>query len=74
MNAIMDIDRAQEIYKAKTGEELSMKEIADMLGVTYQSLWNWKHGKGTKLLLALLVLSNKVGVSPNELIKYANEQ
>lgn len=65
---VIDLEAFKKGYKKETGEDLTKYQIAKLLGITYQSVDNWK-AKPNQTLSHLKKLSELSKLTFTQLIK-----
>lgn len=67
---IIDVDTAIDVHNAKNpNAKISRKELAEKLGITYQSLTNYQGGRIPDIVGKLNQIISITGVSFTELVK-----
>ncbi len=68
---IIDVDTAIDVHNEKNpNARISRKDLADKLGVTYQSLTNYQGGRIPDIVGKLHQIISITGVSFEELVKH----
>ena len=66
--AVKKIRNMKVLYDARRKKDLSQQELADMFNVTTVTIRNWETGKAKPSVHNLLLLSERLGVSLDEIM------
>ena len=69
---IINIEIVQTAIEKRTGKRPQKKEIAEKIGVSAQSVSNWRHISVPPIIETLVKLSKLSGLSINEFITRKN--
>ncbi len=64
----IDFSKIKEGFKSKTGESITQKEFADLIGVSKQTISNWSRQASPPIVKTLKKISELTGLSINNFI------
>ncbi|HEY7339254.1 MAG TPA: helix-turn-helix transcriptional regulator [Ktedonobacterales bacterium] len=62
------------IREWRTENFLTLQELADIVGVKLQTLWNWEHDRATPEFRNIRALANALAIEPRQIVLPASKR